>query len=86
MYATNVSGSFGTTTVDNTASTGQYTSIAVGTSGAAYISYYNATADDLMYATNVSGSWVTTTVDGTGTTGLYTAIAVGHVRRGIYQL
>ena len=59
MYATNVSGAWGTTTVDNTSSagTGQYTSIAVGTSGAAYISYYNGSGTALMYATNVSGSW-----------------------------
>ncbi|MDO8132333.1 MAG: hypothetical protein Q6355_10620, partial [Candidatus Brocadiales bacterium] len=69
---------FGTTTVDNTGTTGLYTSIAVGTSGAAYISYQDAgAADDLKYATNVSGSFVTTTVDSTNVTGLYTSIAVG---------
>src|SRR3989304_6179965 len=50
---------WGTSTVDNTGSTGQYTSIAVGTSGAAYISYYDATNTALMYATNVSGTWGT---------------------------
>ena len=77
-YATNVSGSWVTTTVDNTSSlnTGQYTSIAVGTSGAAYISYYDVTNTNLMYATNVSGSWGTTTVDSTGTVGEHTSIAL----------
>ena len=74
---------FGTTTVDDTSSldTGKYSSIAVGTSGAAYISYYSdSTHDSLMYATNVTGSWGTTTVDlttGTNIVGEYTSIAVG---------
>ena len=77
MYATNVSGSFGTTTVDSTGITGLWTSIAVGTSGAAYISYYDSSNSALKYATNVSGSFVTTTVDNTTITGEYTSIAVG---------
>ena len=74
---------FGTTTVDGAgaADMGQYSSIAVGTSGAAYISYYDNTAGNkaLMYATNVSGSWGTTTVDTTSSAdvGLWTSIAVG---------
>ncbi|MBI2556040.1 MAG: hypothetical protein HYW13_01195 [Planctomycetes bacterium] len=37
---------WGTTTVDNTGSTGEYTSIAVGSSGAVYISYYDSGAND----------------------------------------
>ena len=56
---------WGTATVDSTGDTGQYTSIAVGTSGAVYISYYDVTNTALMYATNVSGAWGTTTVDNT---------------------
>ena len=68
---------WGTTTVDNTGVTGRYTSIAVGTSGAAYISYYDVTRTALMYATNVSGEWGTTTVDNAANTGEYTSIAVG---------
>src|SRR3989304_3007855 len=71
---------FGTTTVDGAGSAdmGQYSSIAVGTSGAAYISYYDSSNTNLKYATNVSGSFVTTTVDGTGTAvGEYTSIEVG---------
>src|SRR3989304_3555820 len=79
MYATNVSGSWGKTTVDNTGLTGQYTSIAVGTSGAAYISYYDVTNSDLMYATNVSGAWGTTRVDSRTSEdiGKFTSIEVG---------
>ncbi|HHT9147342.1 MAG TPA: hypothetical protein ACFYD4_16940, partial [Candidatus Wunengus sp. YC61] len=72
---------WGTTTVDNTSSlnTGEYTSIAVGTSGAVYISYQDGNNTALMYATNVTGSWGTTTVDNTSSanTGQYTSIAVG---------
>lgn len=72
---------WGTATVDSTSSgvTGEYTSIAVGTSGAVYISYYDRGNTALMYATNVTGSWGTTTVDNTsGTdTGQYSSIAVG---------
>src|SRR3972149_2176019 len=58
---------WGASTVDNTTSadTGGYSSIAVGTSGAAYISYYDTDNTALVYATNVSGSWGTTTVDNT---------------------
>ena len=75
--------------MDNTSSaiTGQYSSIEVGTSGAAYNSYYNDSAsDNLMYATNVSGSFGTTTVDTTGNTGQYTSIVVGTSGGSIYQL
>ena len=70
---------WGTATVDSTSSgvTGEYTSIAVGTSGAVYISYYDNDNKNLMYVTNVSGSWGTTTVDNKGDTGQYTSIAVG---------
>ncbi|MDO8141334.1 MAG: hypothetical protein Q6358_07510, partial [Candidatus Brocadiales bacterium] len=68
---------WGTATVDSADDTGQYTSIAVGTSGAAYISYYKATGGDLRYATNVSGSWGKTTVDATDSKGQYSSIAVG---------
>ena len=72
---------WGTTTVDSTTSvnTGQYSSIAVGTSGAVYISYYDVTGSNTMYATNVSGAWETTTVDSTTSadTGQYSSIAVG---------
>ena len=67
--------------MDNTTSadTGAYSSIAVGTSGAVYISYFDDTNDNLMYATNASGAWGTTTVDSTTSafTGEFCSIAVG---------
>src|SRR3989304_1107050 len=71
---------WGTTTVDNTSSadTGQWTSIAVGTSGAAYISYYDVGSSSLMYAKNAGGAWGTTTLDNTGSADAgRTSIAVG---------
>ena len=74
---------FGTTTVDGAgaADMGQYSSMAVGTSGAADISVIMIIPGNkaLMGATNVSGSWGTTTVDTTGSAdvGLWTSIAVG---------
>src|SRR3989304_3819553 len=77
VVANSAFGAWGTATVDSTGDTGKYTSIAVGTSGAAYISYYDNDNLALKYATNVSGAWGTTTLDSTGNTGLYTSIAVG---------
>ena len=77
VVANSAFGAWGTATVDSTGNTGHNSSIAVGTSGAAYISYNDATGDDLEYATNVSGAWVTTTVDSALNTGQETSIAVG---------
>ena len=77
FLANKADAAWGTSTVDNTAITGPYSSIAVGTSGAAYISYQDYSNKDLMYATNVSGSWGTTTVDSADDTGWYSSIAVG---------
>src|SRR3972149_4247159 len=64
-------------TIDSTDTSGEFNSIAVGTSGAAYISYRDVTNANLMYATNVSGSWGTSTLDSTGDVGQHTSIAVG---------
>ena len=82
-YATNVSGSWVTTTVDSRKHTdeyisiiGEYTSIAVDTSGKVHISYFDEYLQALKYATNASGSWVTKTVDSSGDVGEYTSIAV----------
>ena len=80
VVANSAFGAWGTATVDSTGITqlNTYTSIAVGTSGAAYISYFDNTNRALKYATNVSGAWVTTTVDSTGgDMGRHTSIAVG---------
>ena len=88
MYATNLDGSWGMTTLDNVGTfdgTDTYyydrsTSIAVGSSGAAYISYYHYGSSSLRYATKVSGgAWGTETVDNTSSadTGKFNSIAVG---------
>lgn len=58
-YATNVPGSWVTTTIDTLG--GYHNSIAIDGNNKVYISYR---ASGLKYATNVSGSWTTATLDG----------------------
>lgn len=95
-YATNVSGSWETETVDSPGtvgvyeynSVGLYNSIAVDTSGKVHISYNyveSYASEALKYATNTSGSWVTTTVKSGKDTGQSTSIAIdtsgkAHIR------
>ena len=62
--------------MDGSERVGEYTSIALDSSGKAHISYFDDTNDDLKYATNASGAWVTTTVDSSGEVGEYTSIAL----------
>ena len=61
---------------------GEYTSIALDTSGKVYIAYYGNY--DIEYATNASGAWVTTIVDDEG--GKYEFNSTGQLRQGTYQL
>ena len=88
-YATNSSGSWVTSSVDDTVIDGadsrpycgKYNSIAVDSSGYVHISYYddssNRDGQNLKYATNSSGSWEVTIVDSTDNVGLYTSLALG---------
>jgi hypothetical protein len=81
-YATGTSGSWSTTTLDNTGDVGLYTSIAIDSSNYVHISYYDCLSDcdvdngDLKYASNASGSWVDETVDSYGDVGKHTSIAM----------
>ena len=69
--------SWTTATVDTSSSdTGQYSSVAVDSSGYVHISYYDNTQGYLMYADNVSGSWNTNPLDSTASVGQYSSIAV----------
>ena len=85
IYATNASGTWETTTIDNIAF--NYTplcSIAVDYSGKAHISYLSTSPSDynvLKYATNASGTWVTTDVDPDPSKG-FTDI---HFSMGVYS-
>ncbi len=79
---------WGTTTVDSAGDTGQYTSIAVGTSGAVYISYYDVTNGDLMYAVNPTHTAVTGAASGVSISGATlggTANATGLTTTAYFQ-
>lgn len=69
------------TTVDNTASVGQYTSLAIGSDGFPVISYFDDDDSNLKVAKcNNAGCTAGTTiteVDTTGVTGTFTSIAIG---------
>ena len=79
-YATNVSGSWVTITVDSSGNVGLYNSIALDKNGKVHISYYDSTNSRLKYTTNTSGSWVTTVLasnnDSDLKIGQYSSIAV----------
>src|SRR5690606_12098430 len=75
------SGSPTITTVDNTASMGNYTSIAIGSDGLPIISYRDVTNTSLTVAKCDNQAWsgspTITTVDNTGNEGIDTSIAIG---------
>jgi hypothetical protein len=63
-------------TVDSIGSVGEYTSIALDSSGYAHISYYDNTNADLKYAKWSGSAWNIETVDDTGLVGRYTSIVL----------
>ncbi len=78
-YATNETGSWATTTVDNSTRVyGQSLSIAVDSNNDVYISYLDYTTTTVKVVKRTSGVWGTpTSVENVGTTYLSTSLAVG---------
>jgi hypothetical protein len=63
-------------TVDSAGDVGQFSSIALDSSGYPHISYYDDTSDNLKYAYKDASGWHTSTVDSTGNVGWYNSIAL----------
>ena len=63
-------------TVDSAGDVGQFSSIALDSSGYPHISYYDDTNDNLKYAYHDGSVWHTSTVDSTGNVGWYNSIAL----------
>ncbi len=74
-YATNVSGSWTTYTIDKTS---YYISLALDSNNNVHISYYDPINHDLKYATNVSGSFQSEIVDSNGDAGVFNSLGVDH--------
>lgn len=74
-YATNGSGSWVSTGLDEDSIAGRFISIAIDAADGIHISYYDGKSSGLKYITNTSGSWVTATIDDVGDTGWYNLIA-----------
>ena len=80
-YATNASGDWATSTVDNAGDAGQFSSIAVDFDNYVHISYYAVgyqvyAIGILKHATNASGDWVMS-ISGFPGGAVYTSIGVG---------
>ncbi len=69
--------SWSTSTIDIAGTTGQYTSIDAVDANTIFISYYDATNNDLKFATSTDGGsiWATSAIDTTGTVGQYTSLS-----------
>jgi hypothetical protein len=75
-YATNVTGSWQTETIDSEGDIGPYNAIAIDQQDKIHVCYYDKTNRDLKYATKVSGTWTPVTVDSTGNVGAFCSIAI----------
>jgi len=65
-YATNTSGQWVGTLIDDTAGAVGDSSIAMGPTGAFHVSYRHSSSGALIHATNASGSWVISKIDAIG--------------------
>ena len=71
-YATNRTGTWIISTIDNSDHVGSYVSLALDSNDKAHISYYDEQNRSLKYATDLSGSWEIFILDSSGGVGDYT--------------
>ncbi len=77
-YATNTSGSWITSTIDQAGKIIQSIALAIDSQDNLYVSYYDQQDDGVRYATNASGSWVISVVD------LNTRTSLDHTSIGVF--
>ena len=70
-YATNRTGAWVVSRVDDADNVGRHTSLALDSNDKAHISYYDEQNFNLKYATDLSGSWEMITLDSSGGAGEY---------------
>ncbi|HPQ68616.1 MAG TPA: hypothetical protein PKW95_05775 [bacterium] len=75
-YATNVSGAWVLSDIDDADFVGRDNSLAIGADGALHVSYSDDAQGNLLYATNAGGSWAHYTVDDQGLVGSDSDIAI----------
>ena len=75
-YATDISGSWTTTSVDSSTNSMKEVSLVIDSDDGVHISFVNHSNSDLYYATNTLGSWSTTPVDIDHYVGPYSSIGV----------
>lgn len=63
-------------TVDNSPRVGEYTSLALDSSGTVHIAYFDSKNGDLKYARRVGGNWQVETVASDGLVGQYVSLAL----------